>query len=254
MNLLIRRPRLYSDHWLNTCQVNTVYNWKYIAELKLAVSDPMSSDSIDVIIDADLFGMLILNDVRHDSENEPTTQNTILGWILSRPIAELSEMSQIPSLRITELCLKLSVAIFVVSGRSKRFFRRLLVVLRNNSARNTSEPCIPEYLKDAISSTYRSKTAYQSLGDSRSAAISSFYPMQQHLIRDPINVSENSDFFAEYENFSYMTKNLPTEIMMPDQHYYIPHHAVVTVLYMTVVPLHDYKFSTRHTARQTGCR
>jgi len=150
----------------------------------------------------------------------------LAGSSLDR-LLSCQRMSQIPSLRITELSLKLSVAIFVVSGRSKRFFRRFLVVLRNNSARNTSEPCIPEYLKDAISFTYRSKTAYQSLSDSHSAAISSFYRMQQRLIRNPINVSENSDFFAEYKNLSYMTKNLPTKIVMPDQHYYIPHHAVL---------------------------
>jgi len=41
-------------------RVNTVYNWKHIAELKLTDSDPISSDPIDVIIDVDLFGMLIL--------------------------------------------------------------------------------------------------------------------------------------------------------------------------------------------------
>jgi len=50
---------------------------------------PIFSDPID-IIGADLFGMLILNDVRHGSKNEPTAQNMILGWILSGPIAELS--------------------------------------------------------------------------------------------------------------------------------------------------------------------
>jgi len=39
----------------------------------------MSSDSIDVIIGADLFGMLILNNVRHGSQNDPTAQNATLG-------------------------------------------------------------------------------------------------------------------------------------------------------------------------------
>jgi len=50
----------------------------------------MNLDPIDIIIGADLFGMLILNDVRHSSQNEPTAQNTTLGWILSGPTANLS--------------------------------------------------------------------------------------------------------------------------------------------------------------------
>jgi len=39
-------------------RVNIVYNWKHIAGLKFANSDLMSSDPIDIIIGADLFGML----------------------------------------------------------------------------------------------------------------------------------------------------------------------------------------------------
>jgi len=82
-------------------RVNTVYNWKHIAGLKLADSNPMKSDPIDIIIDADLFGILILNDVRQGSENEPTAQNTTLGWILSGPITVVSEWVKPKLLRIT---------------------------------------------------------------------------------------------------------------------------------------------------------
>ncbi|KYM85827.1 hypothetical protein ALC53_04412 [Atta colombica] len=68
-------------------QVNTAYNWKHVAGLELADSNPMSSKPIDIIIGANLFGMLILNGVRKSSEHEPTAQNTTLGWILSGLIA-----------------------------------------------------------------------------------------------------------------------------------------------------------------------
>jgi len=47
----------------------------------------MSSDPIDIIIDADLFSMLVLDGVRKDSEHELIAQNMTLGWILSGPIA-----------------------------------------------------------------------------------------------------------------------------------------------------------------------
>jgi len=64
-----------------------------------------------------------------------------------------------------------------------------------------------------------------SLGESRSAA--SPYRMEQRLVRDSINASEYGDFLAEYENFNHMIKSHSIEIVKPDQHYYIPHHAVL---------------------------
>jgi len=67
-------------------QVNTAYNWKHVAGLELADRNPMSSDPNDIIIDADHFGMLVLDGVRKDSKHKPTAQNTF-GWILSGSIA-----------------------------------------------------------------------------------------------------------------------------------------------------------------------
>jgi len=42
-------------------QVNTAYNWKRVAGFEFADNNPMNSETIDIIIGADLFGMLILN-------------------------------------------------------------------------------------------------------------------------------------------------------------------------------------------------
>ena len=66
-------------------RVNIAYYWKYVAELELADREPMSS--IDIIIITDLFGMLVLDDIRKNSKHELTAQNMTLDWILSRSIA-----------------------------------------------------------------------------------------------------------------------------------------------------------------------
>jgi len=60
-----------------------------------------------------------------------------------------------------------------------------------------------------------------------STAVSSFCRLGQRLIQDPINVSEYREFLAEYEILDYMTKSPPTEIVKPEQTYYIPHHVVL---------------------------
>ena len=47
----------------------------------------MSSDPIDIIIGADLFGIFVLDGVRKSSQHEPIAQNTTFDWILSGTIA-----------------------------------------------------------------------------------------------------------------------------------------------------------------------
>jgi len=56
--------------------------------------------------------------------------------------------------------------------------------------------------------------------------------MEQRLVQDPL-VQESmlpsiatSDYLVEYQ-VGHMTKSFPTEIVKPDQLYYIPHHAVL---------------------------
>ena len=79
-------------------RVDTAYKWKHVAELEFADCDPMSSDPIDIIIGADLFGTLVLDGVRKDSEHEPFAQNTTLGWILSGQIASFPTSESISAL------------------------------------------------------------------------------------------------------------------------------------------------------------
>jgi len=45
-----------------TNRVNTAYNWKHVAGLELADRNPISSNPINIIMGANLFGMLVLNE------------------------------------------------------------------------------------------------------------------------------------------------------------------------------------------------
>jgi len=45
-------------------RVNSQCDWSHLSGLKLADPDPTGSDSIDLIIEADLFGSLLLNGIR----------------------------------------------------------------------------------------------------------------------------------------------------------------------------------------------
>ena len=71
--LLIFKIYLYLD------RVDTAYSWKHVAGLDFADRDPMSSDPINIIIGANLFGALVFDGVQKGSEYESIAQNTTFG-------------------------------------------------------------------------------------------------------------------------------------------------------------------------------
>jgi len=79
-------------------RVDTAYKWKHVTGLELADRDSMSSDPIDIIIGADLFGIFVLDGVRKSSQHEPIAQNTTFDWILSGTIASFPTSESISAL------------------------------------------------------------------------------------------------------------------------------------------------------------
>ncbi|XP_076301440.1 uncharacterized protein LOC143219321 [Lasioglossum baleicum] len=61
-------------------------SWPHLRNLQLADPNPSSCHPIHVLIGADLYGSLLLNDLRQGPLGTPTAQLTSLGWILSGPI------------------------------------------------------------------------------------------------------------------------------------------------------------------------
>lgn len=90
--LVLRTLTRYAPH-----RTSDSYRWNHIADLQLADDDPLSSDPIDLLIGADLYGSLLLDGVRKGSENQPTAQRSILGWILSGPASPSYSPSSIPA-------------------------------------------------------------------------------------------------------------------------------------------------------------
>jgi len=68
-------------------RVDNLTNLDYIRSLTLADCDSTSSDPIDIILGADLYGLILKSGVRSRSSNEPVAQNSIFGWILSGPMS-----------------------------------------------------------------------------------------------------------------------------------------------------------------------
>ncbi|XP_032689796.1 uncharacterized protein LOC116853053 [Odontomachus brunneus] len=209
-------------------RVEIAYNWKHVAELELADHDPMSSDPIDIIIGADLFGKLVLDGVRRGSEHEPTAQNTTLGWILSGPIASVPHTNSVSALAHH------GVVIENLDCDLRRFWG--IEEVPQKASRSPEEHQCEEHFKATHSRTsegrYIVRLPFKTeppilIGESRSIAVSSFRRLEQRLSRDPLNASEYREFLAEYKTLGHMIKCPPTEIVKPGQTCYIPHHAVL---------------------------
>ncbi|XP_011883900.1 PREDICTED: uncharacterized protein LOC105571043 [Vollenhovia emeryi] len=56
-------------------------------DLSWADEDPMSSEPIDILLGADLYGDLILEGIAKSTVGRPIAQNTALGWVISGPTA-----------------------------------------------------------------------------------------------------------------------------------------------------------------------
>lgn len=64
-------------------RTNHIQSLDYLQGLELADQFPSSHDKINILIGADLYGILLLDGLRRRASNEPVAQNTIFGWILS---------------------------------------------------------------------------------------------------------------------------------------------------------------------------
>ncbi|KYN02013.1 hypothetical protein ALC62_07192, partial [Cyphomyrmex costatus] len=210
-------------------RVRSAYNWKHLTGLQLADRDPMSSEPIDVIIGADLVGMLVLEGVRQGNENEPTAQNTTLGWILSGSTASV-QTDESKGFHLAHH----GVVLESLDRDLRRFWE--IEEVPQPEIRSPEEHQCEEHFRTTHSRTPEGRYVVRlpfkngppiSLGESRQNAITSLHRLDRRLCRDPRKASEYSDFLAEYETLGHMTKSPPSEIANQEQAYYIPHHAVL---------------------------
>ncbi|XP_076302005.1 uncharacterized protein LOC143220175 [Lasioglossum baleicum] len=201
-----------------------ITNLDYLAGLKLADGDPMSSDPIDLLIGADLYGQLLTGELRRRANNEPIAQSTTLGWILSGPTTP----SSLPPRVEVNHC-----AVFERLDESIRKFWEIETISEKAALSIDDEKCEIHFRKThSRSATGRYivrlpfKTDQPLLGNSRSAAIRHLVQLENRFRRDKTLAIEYKAFMREYESLGHMRRvesRSPTERAFG---YYIPHHAV----------------------------
>ncbi|XP_076397896.1 uncharacterized protein LOC105664063 [Megachile rotundata] len=199
--------------------------WPHITSLNLADNDPFSPDPVDILIGADLYGMLFLNGVRKGAINQPSAQNTALGWIISGPVTPSSISSHV-HLHDTTIEQTLDADL-------RRSWQ--IEELPEQAILSPEEQLCESHFQTTHSRTpegrYMVRLPFKTdsvvdLGASKPVATSRLLLLERRLLRDPAQSTAYRQFLAEYLELHHMEPAAP--IKNPNSgHYYIPHHAVV---------------------------
>ncbi|XP_011858859.1 PREDICTED: uncharacterized protein LOC105556383 [Vollenhovia emeryi] len=221
--LILRSLTQYSP---NRLDIQT--QWPHLTGLTLADPDPAGSDSIEIIIGADLFGSLILDGLRKGAANEPIAQNTVLGWIISGPTAHPRPLSQ-PSIGVHHSS---------VTDDLDQTFRRFWEI----EEVPTSEKLTPEEkaCDDHFHSTHSRNSEGRyivrlpfktgppiNIGESRHTALQNYLCTETRLKTDSKKSTEYHNFLKEYSDLGHILRvSEPEKLNNSTQIVYIPHHAV----------------------------
>ncbi|XP_046145641.1 uncharacterized protein LOC123988926 [Osmia bicornis bicornis] len=205
---------------------SSVTNWNHIAGLELADTDPMSSDPIDIVIGADLFGQLLLDGVRKGSTSEPIAQNTHLGWILSGPTSTHPLPFFIDAHHATLL--------ENLDADLRRFWE--VENIPTQSVLSPEEEKCELHFQSSHTRTsegrYIVRLPFKSeppidLGESRFAAMKTLLSLERRFKSDQVNTETYKEFLSEYEALGHMERVPTVPVQTTNQIYYIPHHAVL---------------------------
>ncbi|XP_024874739.1 uncharacterized protein LOC112456441 [Temnothorax curvispinosus] len=218
--LVLKSLKTYVPH-----RVPDITNKSYIRELTLADSDPTSAAPIDIIIGADLYGAILLPEVRSRAPNEPVAQNSIFGWFLSGPMPAPSRPARIQAHHCTLL--------EELSDQLKRFWE--VEELPQKAHLSPEEMRCEEHFVSthsrAPNGQYIVRLPFKSgppieIGESKSSAIALYSRLEARLKSNPDLAKEYNEFLAEYERLGHMVK-APLDEPPDGQVYYIPHHTVI---------------------------
>lgn len=202
-------------------------SYHHTRDLVLADENPTSSDPIDLIIGADLYGHILLDGIRTGSMSEPIAQNSIFGWFLSGPAGSTTSMSfpKIPSYhcsssdsldcdirRFWEIEEIPTISLYTDEEQQcENHFRK--TCKRDSSGRYVVR--LPFKRNPPIDVGYSYKIAERMLSK-----------MELRLQPKPTLYAEYDAFLREYLQLGHMRK-LPSSTPDGPPVVYIPHHAVI---------------------------
>lgn len=191
--------------------------WSHIRNLQLADPNYNKNSPVDILLGAEVYGLIVLPGLRKGQIHEPIAQNTAIGWIL---LGGSSSQEATTNLSL-HTCID-------IDSRLRSFWEY-------EEPQTPTKPFEPENLLseahfiDTYSRTDSGrytvrlpfKAATSTLGSSRESAISRLLQIERKFTKNPQLAKDYSAFMDEYETLGHMKP-----VLESSSAYYIPHHPV----------------------------
>jgi len=210
--------------------------WEHLAGLRLADSQPTSSDPIELIIGADLYGEIILDGLRKGSVGQPIAQNTVFGWILSGPTAPTTSAPPTSASHASGRCC--SHVTFLREDplsldRALRRFWEVEEIPRKSLLHPDEQKCEDHFIAThsrCSDGRYIVRLPFKTgppldIGYSRGAAVRCLNGLLRRFKQSPALHKEYSAFLREYQDMGHMRAAPP--LPESSQCVFVPHHPVI---------------------------
>ncbi|XP_067204524.1 uncharacterized protein [Linepithema humile] len=190
-------------------------------------SNPSSRERIDVLIGADIYGLILLNGLRKGTKDAPVAQRTIFGWILFGSCIKDDNMNY-------KVTTSLQCSITPSVDSLLRSFWEVEELVLPSALSSDDKICEQHFVSTytrLASGRYVVRLPFKpsckkDLGESYYLASKSLDRLEHRLSRN-VKLSEAyQKFLHEYESLGHMAPLTLSEIAMKPN-YYLPHHSVV---------------------------
>ncbi|EZA62317.1 hypothetical protein X777_04056 [Ooceraea biroi] len=207
-----------------------------IFDLELADPEFHKSDSVDIILGADIYVCIIVNGLRRGDVTQPVAQNTSLGWLLSGAVGSSdSPPSYDSSLGSCHCSFSFRCRIEEdLNNIVHRFWEQEEVLSAAPSLTNEERECEEHYARTHFRQAdgcyvVRLPLVSSQLPDfssTRRAAKRLLRQMESRFKRDGRFHSRYVEFFQQYQDLGYMTR-VPVAGSDLERVCYLPHHGVL---------------------------
>ncbi|XP_024889769.1 uncharacterized protein LOC112466111 [Temnothorax curvispinosus] len=216
-------PKLTTSLPSKLCDSST---WIHLIGLQYADPDFTIPGSIDIILGADIYGIILEEGIIKGALDTPIAQRTKLGWIISGPAGNASNSFLIRSNHIST-----DKELYDLIQRFWEMER--IPISENSSLSEEDQQCELHFqsthTRDS-SGRYQVKLPFsqpaEKLGDSRTKAVKVLNSLSKRLLSDPQYEKAYHKFMDDYKELQHMTL-VPDSCPEPQHVYYLPHHGVL---------------------------
>ncbi|KMQ91804.1 hypothetical protein RF55_8288 [Lasius niger] len=198
--------------------------WESLRNLPLADPNPSSKNAIEMIIGVDIYGLLLLPEIRQTSGRGSTAQSTILGWVIFGPVT--NTMGSREPVRVHHV-----IRGFELENELRRFWE---IEEPPSELHLTEDEIIcEEHFKQTHTRDHEGRYVVRlpfkngrppAVGRSLKQAMCCLNSLERRLAKDEETRRLYTDFLTEYLAMEHMER--VSDLVDSEQYIYLPHHPV----------------------------